>query len=565
VRLGQLLDRNKYPAVEGPLVAVLAATTSIVGFELVPLYSPAGVVLVWYVVAAAQYSLLKSPQSDPGSALLGERGLAFARAVHFIMLGSLAIGADAVVQQETIYAQNSTPALYGRLLDQDAIVLVLRDFLLYSVLALPFIWLFGQLPTWLRAMFHHILEQCDVLVFGGGGSVNVMGALWRLFSSILVLAICSGVCYAALDLDSDHRGTRSGLFAVFCGLVTATSFLLSRLPSDVAVLVGALRQWSCCVPDEKDGDGEVIKTVGSEMIHRKRTLFSRRLSWDGCFSVLLGLTATVLHLVGFFTISNPKFETVVQILTVTVGCSVHYIIPELRQQYPWQAFRRPIMKEPTTQGHEHRVSVVSRWGKLAEAYVLWPTVILTAAATNGAAMVDRFGRGPTAVILSLFALTSMRKGFSGHILLWSSLLVAVLFFTYDLGGVTEGLPMDMLLTMLIVTKLRGLWLRLGFAFTYVVPWNTKDIQEASTVIVYPLQFPYGARFRQKFTLEDAIGSHACSLEATTRVTNGIPLGSSLLLPVCTVNCVQTLKAQCDDCLSVGGGHTCNGSDLSSDG
>jgi hypothetical protein len=53
---------------------------------------------------------------------------------------------------------------------------------------------------------------------------------------------------------------------------------------------------------------------------------------------------------------------------------------------------------------------------------------------------------------------------------------------------------------------------------------------------------YGARFRQKFTLEDAIGSHACSLEANTRVTNGIPLGSSLLLPVCTVNCFQTLKA-----------------------
>ena len=49
-------------------------------------------------------------------------------------------------------------------------------------------------------------------------------------------------------------------------------------------------------------------------------------------------------------------------------------------------------------------------------------------------------------------------------------------------------------------------------------------------------------FRQKFTLEDAIGSHACSLEANTRVTNGIPLGSSLLLPVCTVNSVQTLKA-----------------------
>jgi hypothetical protein len=39
-------------------------------------------------------------------------------------------------------------------------------------------------------------------------------------------------------------------------------------------------------------------------------------------------------------------------------------------------------------------------------------------------------------------------------------------------------------------------------------------------------------------------SHSCSLEASRRVTNGIPLGYSLLLPVHTVNCVQTLKANC---------------------
>jgi hypothetical protein len=53
---------------------------------------------------------------------------------------------------------------------------------------------------------------------------------------------------------------------------------------------------------------------------------------------------------------------------------------------------------------------------------------------------------------------------------------------------------------------------------------------------------YGARFRQGFTPEDAIGSHACSLEALTCVwPNGIPLGCSFLLPVVTLICVQTLK------------------------
>jgi hypothetical protein len=49
-------------------------------------------------------------------------------------------------------------------------------------------------------------------------------------------------------------------------------------------------------------------------------------------------------------------------------------------------------------------------------------------------------------------------------------------------------------------------------------------------------------FDRNLHFEDAIGSHACSLQANMRVNNGIPPGCSLLLPVDTVNCVQTLKA-----------------------
>jgi hypothetical protein len=50
-------------------------------------------------------------------------------------------------------------------------------------------------------------------------------------------------------------------------------------------------------------------------------------------------------------------------------------------------------------------------------------------------------------------------------------------------------------------------------------------------------------FRQKFTLEDAVGSHACSLEALPCVCPMAFLsGVHYLLPVGTVNCVPTLKA-----------------------
>jgi hypothetical protein len=48
-------------------------------------------------------------------------------------------------------------------------------------------------------------------------------------------------------------------------------------------------------------------------------------------------------------------------------------------------------------------------------------------------------------------------------------------------------------------------------------------------------------FDRKLHSRDAIGFHACSLEASMCVTNDIPLGCPLFLPVRTVNCVQTLK------------------------
>jgi hypothetical protein len=48
-------------------------------------------------------------------------------------------------------------------------------------------------------------------------------------------------------------------------------------------------------------------------------------------------------------------------------------------------------------------------------------------------------------------------------------------------------------------------------------------------LAHILDSPFGGEcamlvFSTEFALEDAIGSHACSLDASTRVTNGIPLG-----------------------------------------
>jgi hypothetical protein len=65
--------------------------------------------------------------------------------------------------------------------------------------------------------------------------------------------------------------------------------------------------------------------------------------------------------------------------------------------------------------------------------------------------------------------------------------------------------------------------------------------------------------RQEFTLEDAIAFHGFApIEASKRVTNVIPLGRPLCLPVRNVNCVQTLKAHLNKC-------DCRAASISHDG
>jgi hypothetical protein len=106
-------------------------------------------------------------------------------------------------------------------------------------------------------------------------------------------------------------------------------------------------------------------------------------------------------------------------------------------------------------------------------------------------------------------------------------------------------------TVLLVLLLLLVWLALGLGLQgQALVWG--QVQRGCCCLGPKVGQSYPTRqlslctvrvFRQKSALEDAIGSHAFApLEASRRVTNATPLGCPLLLPVGTVNCVQTLKA-----------------------
>ena len=481
-----VLDRNKYPNVEAPLAVLLAVATTICGFELVAFYSGVGTVLLWFVVASAQYSLLKSVQSDPGSSLLGERGLGFTRAVYLILLTAIVFSIDAagLEGRQKIFQME-----YSGMNASNAI----RDFFLIVILALPLVWLFGHLPMWARTLFHHLFEQVDISLCGGGGSISAVGALVRFLGFGVCFATCTGVCYAALGND-DGR-TDNVTFSIFIGVTAALGYLLSRLPSDPKLLLRAIRGSAIPAP----------YTTDEHHILRQAALM-RRLAWDVCLMVLIGVIAAILHWSGLFGVTSSGFETLVQTFAVVLGSLLNYVIPEMQKTYPLRLFHSPLLSRHTARSATPTSEKQSASGMpesnmlqknlrrlgFFEGYIVWPMVVLSVATQYGQQTRVKFGRLGGSMVLSLASIKLIRLGYSDRTLLWASLTFALLFFQYDFD-ISEGVLVDFFVSTIIVEKLCGLFMRLSFAYAYCAPWNMKNVLGSSFhAISLPLQIPHAA-------------------------------------------------------------------------
>eukprot|EP00039_Didymoeca_costata_P013830 m.216556 g.216556 ORF g.216556 m.216556 type:complete len:2486 (-) comp15879_c0_seq6:2229-9686(-) len=467
--LANLLDVNKFPRVEIPLAVMLAIGTTWMAFELLKLYSNAGVVMLWFVIASAQFSLLKSVQPDPGSSLLGERALGFARAIYFLLLAALALVLDFAAKNATEKTQ-----LYGIAVDNRHVVAISRDILSVIILALPFVWLFGHLPTWLRTMVHHLFEQIDIVIAGGGGSTTATGATQRFLLYVVLVAACSSVGYVALDPGQPLNGASSGAFSGFCGLVAFSAYSLSRLPAD-------FKLFKIAFSNAKEGADQAHEDA-------RAIMFRHRLAWDACIAIAACVAAAMLHLTGLFNAITPTASLYVFGAISTLGLYPHYLAQHLESSYPWLWFKEPfIIPKTTYRTMRYRCLLV-------ESYIIWPVVALLCISSDTEFLVKRNGRIGAAILLSVVAIKLLRMGFSERRTLWQSLVFATLFFNADTTH-SEGLSVDVFLSTLFVHYVKELQLRLGFALTYNAPWNLRDIWGCSLhALLYPLQIPHAAMF-----------------------------------------------------------------------
>ncbi|XP_023722503.1 pecanex-like protein 1 isoform X5 [Cryptotermes secundus] len=182
-----------------------------------------------FVMAGCQYSLIKSVQPDASSPTHGfNRIVAFSRPVYFCIVSALVlILHQATLSNNEIYNQTNF-TLYGAYFTNQNLVQMSRDALAVFLLCFPIVFSLGLFPQ-INTFLMYLLEQIDIHVFGGNATSSLLAAAYCVCRSILLVCFLYGFAFGAL---SEPKNSQHILFSIFCGLLVASTYHLSRSASD---------------------------------------------------------------------------------------------------------------------------------------------------------------------------------------------------------------------------------------------------------------------------------------------------------------------------------------------
>ncbi|KAG9336755.1 hypothetical protein JZ751_003103 [Albula glossodonta] len=324
--------------------------------------------------------------------------------------------------------------LYGVALTSSLVLASARDLVIVFTLCFPIIFFVGLLPQ-VNTFVMYLFEQVDIHVFGGNATTSLPSALYSVLRSVLTVALLYGLCYGALkeSWDAQHIPV---LFSVFCGLLVAVSYHLSRQSSDPSVLISLVQ--SKIFHNLKDKNPEdPLSEVQDPLPEKLRNSVNERLQSD----------------------LIPFLSYVLYALVGAVGLLTHYLLPQVRKQLPWYCFSHPLLKTKEYYQFEVRGAAHVMWFEklhvwllFAEKNILYPLIILNVLSGSARELAKKLDTdSPTYQYVTV--------------------LFTVLFFTFDYRALSETLLLDLFLMSIIFSKLWELLYKLRFVYTYIAPWQ----------------------------------------------------------------------------------------------
>ncbi|XP_078349641.1 pecanex-like protein 1 isoform X3 [Oculina patagonica] len=462
-----LMDRNKYK-IEAVVSVLLAIFVAVLGYWLLlaDFFKDFWIFVFCFVLAGCQFSLIKSVQPDAASPTHGHNHMiVFSRPTYFCALAICILVLDKLNQSDVV-----TFTVYGIPFATNYTLTYTRDFLIGFILGFPLIFLVGLLPQ-VNTFLMYILEQLDMHVFGGTAITSLRGALWSLLRNLLAVSFLYGFCYGAMLHGA--VGGQHVLFSVFCGLLVAISYHLSRSASDPTV-IGSVFRKAFGKESVNENDEEFVDPLPEKL----RATVAKRLQNDVICCLFILVFVFAIHLSTVFTALQPYVSYVLYAVAGLLGIINHYLWPQLHKPLPWLCFARPFLRSREFNQYEVKAAAkimgyewVHVWLNFVERNIIYPAVFLSALTSNASSLALKFGQYGGPAVACIMGLKLLRSSFSDSSRQHLVLLWTVLFFHFDYSHSSETFVVDYFFMSLFMNKLYELILKVRFVVTYIAPWQ----------------------------------------------------------------------------------------------
>ncbi|XP_075388110.1 pecanex-like protein 1 isoform X3 [Tenrec ecaudatus] len=470
-----LFDRNR-EILENVLAVLLAILVAFLGSVLLiqGFFRDIWVFQFCLVIAGCQYSLLKSVQPDSSSPRHGHnRIIAYSRPVYFCLCCGLIWLLD-------YGSRNVTTAkfkLYGVTFTNPLVLLSARDLVIVFTLCFPIVFFIGLLPQ-VNTFVMYLCEQLDIHIFGGNAATSLLAALYSFICSMVAVALLYGLCHGALkdSWDGQHIPV---LFSIFCGLLVAVSYHLSRQSSDPSVLF-ALVQSKIFPKTEEKNPEDPLSEVKDPLPEKLRNSVSERLQSDLVVCIVIGVLYFAIHVSTVFTVLQPVLKYVLYALVGFVGLVTHYVLPQLRKQLPWHWFSHPLLKTMEYNQYEVRNAATVMWFEklhvwllFVEKNIIYPLIVLNELSSSAETIASpkNLDTELGALMITIAGLKLLRSSFSSPTYQYVTVVFTVLFFTFDCAAFSETMLLDLFFMSILFNKLWELLYKLQFVYTYIAPWQ----------------------------------------------------------------------------------------------
>uniref|UniRef100_A0A7N8Y6F7 Pecanex-like protein n=1 Tax=Mastacembelus armatus TaxID=205130 RepID=A0A7N8Y6F7_9TELE len=471
-----LLDRNRRVG-ENVFAVVLASLVAFLGFLLLlqGFFRDIWVFQFCLVIASCQYSLLKSVQPDAASPMHGHNWIiVYSRPVYFCLCCMMIWIFDLSGRSGSLQPFS----LYGVTFFSAHFLLCVRDMLVVFALCFPVIFLFGLLPQ-VNTFVMCLLEQIDMHIFGGTATTSPLSSLFSLIRSVLVAALLYGFCLGAINAPWGDAHVPV-LFSVFCGLLLALSYHLSRQSSDPTILWSLLR--SKLFPElENRTPEEPPVEIKDPLPEKLRNSVKEILHSDLVMCPLMAVITFAISASTVFIALQPALSFVLYILAGVVGFITHYLLPQLRKQLPWFCLAHPVLRSREYSQFEVRDAAqlmwfekLYAWLQCVEKYFIYPAVVLNSLTTEARTVgqnykeLDIYSR---ALFISVAGMKLLRSSFCAPSHQYVMLCFTTLFFQFDYPRFSETFLIDYYFMSILFSKMWDLLYKLRFVLTYIAPWQ----------------------------------------------------------------------------------------------